>query len=38
VVAVVADAGPAMWVKKQFGGSPEVIREVKFGAPIVKAK
>ena len=29
VVGVVADAGPAMWVQKQFGGSPEVIREGK---------
>lgn len=27
VVGVVGDAGPAQWVKKQFGGSPEVIRE-----------
>ncbi len=27
VVGVVGDAGPALWVKKQFGGSPEVIRE-----------
>lgn len=29
VVAVVGDAGPAKWVKKQSGGSPEVIREGK---------
>ena len=29
VVGVVGDAGPALWVKKQFGGSPEVIREAK---------
>lgn len=29
VVGVVGDAGPAMWVQKQFGGSPEVIREGK---------
>lgn len=29
VVGVVADAGPAQWVNKQFGGSPEVIREGK---------
>lgn len=29
VVGVVGDAGPAQWVKKQFGGSPEVIREGK---------
>lgn len=27
VVGVVGDAGPALWVQKQFGGSPEVIRE-----------
>ena len=27
VVAVVGDAGPALWVGKQFGGSPEVIKE-----------
>lgn len=29
VVGVVGDAGPALWVQKQFGGSPEVIREAK---------
>lgn len=29
IVAVVGDAGPAEWVQKQFGGSPEVIREGK---------
>jgi hypothetical protein len=29
VVGVVGDAGPALWVKKQFGGSPEIIREGK---------
>lgn len=33
VVGVVGDAGPAMWVKKQFGGSPEVIREGKIWSP-----
>lgn len=33
VVAVVGDAGPAQWVKKQFGGSPEVIREGKIWSP-----
>ena len=38
VVAVVADAGPAMWVKKQFGGSPEVIREGKVWSPKSKGK
>lgn len=29
VVGVVGDAGPAQWVNKQFGGSPEIIREAK---------
>lgn len=29
VVGVVGDAGPALWVNKQFGGSPEIIRETK---------
>lgn len=38
VVAVIADAGPAMWVKKQFGGSPEVIREAKIWSPKSKGK
>ncbi len=38
VVGVVADAGPAMWVKKQFGGSPEVIREGKIWSPNSKGK
>lgn len=33
VVGVVGDAGPAKWVKKQFGGSPEVIREGKIWSP-----
>lgn len=33
VVGVVADAGPAMFVQKQFGGSPEVIREGKIWSP-----
>ncbi len=33
VVGVVGDAGPALWVKKQFGGSPEVIREGKIWSP-----
>lgn len=33
VVGVVGDAGPAQWVKKQFGGSPEVIREGKIWSP-----
>ncbi|MFZ5376137.1 MAG: hypothetical protein ACOZAN_00510 [Patescibacteria group bacterium] len=38
VVGVVADAGPAMWVKKQSGGSPEVIREGKIWSPKTKGK
>lgn len=38
VVGVVADAGPSMWVKKQFGGSPEVIREGKIWSPASKGK
>ncbi|HYD35434.1 MAG TPA: hypothetical protein VD999_05175 [Vitreimonas sp.] len=29
VVGVVGDAGPAKWVQKQYGGSPEIIREGK---------
>lgn len=29
VVGVVGDAGPAQWVQKQFGGSPEIIRDGK---------
>ncbi len=38
VVGVVGDAGPAQWVKKQFGGSPEVIREGKIWSPKSKGK
>ncbi len=38
VVGVIGDAGPAMWVKKQFGGSPEVIREGKIWSPNSKGK
>jgi hypothetical protein len=38
VVGVVGDAGPAMWVKKQFGGSPEVIREGKIWSPKSRGK
>lgn len=30
VVAVVADAGPAAWTGKQFGGSPEVMNELGY--------
>lgn len=33
VVGVVGDAGPAQWVKKQSGGSPEIIREGKIWSP-----
>ncbi|HCR81270.1 MAG TPA: hypothetical protein DIV47_02175 [Candidatus Pacebacteria bacterium] len=38
VVGVVGDAGPAQWVKKQFGGSPEVIREGKIWSPKTSGK
>jgi hypothetical protein len=38
VVGVVGDAGPAQWVKKQFGGSPEVIREGKVWSPKSKGR
>ncbi|MDQ3009039.1 MAG: hypothetical protein M3Q81_05645 [bacterium] len=38
VVGVVGDAGPAQWVKKQFGGSPEVIREGKIWSPTAKGR
>ncbi len=38
VVGVVGDAGPAQWVKKQFGGSPEVIREGKIWSPAAKGR
>jgi len=38
VVGVVGDAGPAEWVKKQFGGSPEVIREGKIWNPKTHGK
>lgn len=38
VVGVVGDAGPAQWVKKQFGGSPEVIREGKIWSPKSQGK
>lgn len=33
IVGVVGDAGPSLWVQKQFGGSPEVIREGKVWSP-----
>ncbi len=38
VVGVVGDAGPALWVKKQFGGSPEIIREGKIWSPKSKGR
>lgn len=38
VVGVVGDAGPAYWVQKQFGGSPEVIREGKIWSPKSRGK
>lgn len=38
VVGVVGDAGPAQWVKKQFGGSPEVIREGKIWSRETRGK
>ena len=38
VVGVVGDAGPAQWVKKQFGGSPEIIREGKIWSPEAKGR
>jgi len=38
VVGVIGDAGPAQWVKKQFGGSPEVIREGKIWSPKTHGK
>ncbi len=38
VVGVVGDAGPAEWVKKQFGGSPEIIREGKIWSPKAHGK
>lgn len=38
VVGVVGDAGPAQWVQKQFGGSPEVIREGKIWSKANRGK
>jgi hypothetical protein len=38
VVGVVGDAGPALWVNKQFGGSPEIIREGKIWSPEAKGR
>jgi len=38
VVGVVGDAGPALWVQKQFGGSPEVIREAKIWSKAARGR
>ncbi len=38
IVGVVANAGPSMWVKQQFGGSPEVIRQGKIWSPAAKGR
>ena len=38
VVGVVADAGPAEWIGKQFGGSPEVIRDLGLTTTLGKTK
>ncbi|HEX7017353.1 MAG TPA: hypothetical protein VF209_00390 [Patescibacteria group bacterium] len=38
VVGVVGDAGPALWVNKQYGGSPEVIREGKIWSKAARGK
>jgi hypothetical protein len=38
VVGVVGDAGPAQWVQKQFGGSPEVIREGKIWSKAARGR
>lgn len=38
VVGVVGDAGPAQWVQKQFGGSPEVIKEGKLWSPKARGR
>lgn len=37
-VGVVGDAGPAQWVGKQFGGSPEIIREGKIWSKEAKGR
>jgi len=36
VVAVVADAGPADWTGKHFGGSPEVMAELELNTGMQK--
>ncbi len=38
VVGVVGDAGPAQWVQKQFGGSPEIIRDAKIWSPDARGR
>jgi len=38
VVGVIGDAGPALWTGKQYGGSPEVIRELNMGKHSAKTK
>lgn len=38
VVGVIGDAGPALWTGKQYGGSPEVIRELNLGKHSAKTK
>lgn len=38
VVAVIADAGPAKWTGKQFGGSPEVMHDLGFYPKRTKGK
>ena len=38
VVAVIADAGPAKWTGKQFGGSPQVMHDLGFYPKKTKGK
>jgi hypothetical protein len=38
VVAVIGDIGPRDWLQKQFGGSPEVIREAEIWTPKSKGR
>ena len=38
VVAVIADAGPAKWTGKQFGGSPQVMHDLGFYPTKTKGK
>lgn len=37
-VGVVGDAGPAQWVGKQFGGSPEIIRDARIWSPASRGR